>query len=162
MAWIRKPRQAVFFSPILNLTTTLRSSIPWEQSLEQCFRTPTSSPTQTRKQWKLCRTHCFHPISYAGWAIQECKHCSPGDYCYEGRSTNPLAWEETAWTHWKKVKLKIESCRWNQELMKTKIRQTKNFRSTSWDKLLSVHVWEKKGEKYSQKNWSVCSCVLWW
>lgn len=62
----------------------------------------------------------------------------------------------------KKAKITMEICKWNQQLLQTQIRQSKKFRLTSWDKLLSVHAWEKKGGKSSHKNWSECSCVLWW
>lgn len=71
----------------------------------------------------------------------------------------PWPGEETAWTHWKKAKTTVESCRWNWELLQTQIRQTKNLRSTNWDYLCMQ---ERKKGKSSHKNWSECSCVLWW
>lgn len=83
----------VFFQFCVPLAT-IRPPTPWEQSLLQSFSAPASSPTLTRKQWKLCRTRCFHPTSYFGWAIQECKYCSPGDDYYESRSKKTTAWEK--------------------------------------------------------------------
>lgn len=140
MAWIRKPRQVVSFSnsEFDHYTEVINT---WEQSLQQCFSTPTSSPTQGRKQWKLCRTDCFHPISYAGWAIQECKHCSPGDLLWWGQKHNlPGLREKTAWTYWKKAEIMVESCRRNQNsFWKQRLGKPKN--SDLPVKLLYVHAW---------------------
>lgn len=142
----------------------LRSPIiPWEQSLQQCFSAPTSSPTQTRKQWKLCRTDCFHSASYFGWAIQECKYCSPGNNCYNRKSTKFMSWEQSLGSL---NMLEESSSVCVALLMKAitvqkKAQTEQKFRPTSQTGLLCTHTQGREGRKNLTMIWSLCTCAPW-
>lgn len=80
------------------------------------------------------------------------------------RAEGQIPWpgEETGWTHWKKAKITVESCRWNGELLQTQIRQTKNPSDLPAE-VICACMREKRGKKiFSQKLIRVQQFLWWW